>query len=205
MPTPMIKSLAVKANVSIDKVEQAWFDAKKAADVKMDRKNPQYWGLVTVITKRALGLSEGAGASARSLKKWLSEEESYAEQPEMMGPIMLANTFFWMRDAAHSLHLRTKSYSQHMALGALYEDISELMDQLIEAMQGCCGLFSRITPICPAILEDSPDAVSFVNSIYHWLSGPGKDLLPDDSAIKNLYEELIASFLSAKYKLENLS
>ena len=43
---------------------------------------------------------------------------------------------------AHILHLQSKSYSQHMALGAFYEEVGDLMDAFIEAFQGKYGLLT---------------------------------------------------------------
>ena len=37
---------------------------------------------------------------------------------------------------AHVLHLQSKSYSEHMALGTFYEELPGLVDALAEAIQG---------------------------------------------------------------------
>lgn len=44
------------------------------------------------------------------------------------------------RTATHMMHLASKSYAQHMALGHFYEGISSLIDDLAEAYQGINGL-----------------------------------------------------------------
>ena len=58
MPLPQIERLAKKAKVDIAKAEHAWEEAKVIADQKVGRSSKIYWGYVTSITKRKLGLME---------------------------------------------------------------------------------------------------------------------------------------------------
>lgn len=58
MPLPQIERLAKKAKVDIAKAEHAWEEAKMIADQKVGRSSKIYWGYVTSITKRKLGLTE---------------------------------------------------------------------------------------------------------------------------------------------------
>jgi hypothetical protein len=44
---------------------------------------------------------------------------------------------------AHILHFQSLSYSQHMALGAYYDEVSELVDGFVEAFQGKYGLLTK--------------------------------------------------------------
>lgn len=44
---------------------------------------------------------------------------------------------------AHILHFQSLSYSQHMALGAYYDEISDLVDGFVEAFQGKYGLLTK--------------------------------------------------------------
>ena len=52
---------------------------------------------------------------------------------------------FLARDVAHSVHLNTRSYAKHKALGGFYENVIELADDLAEAYQGRHGLIGPIT------------------------------------------------------------
>jgi hypothetical protein len=62
MPSAMLKSLAKKANVSIDKAEGYWKEAKKSAAKTFGTKESNFgdkeWKYVTSIVTRRLGLSE---------------------------------------------------------------------------------------------------------------------------------------------------
>ena len=40
------------------------------------------------------------------------------------------------RNQTHVFHLQTKSYAEHMALGGYYDDISDLIDGVVESYQG---------------------------------------------------------------------
>jgi hypothetical protein len=44
---------------------------------------------------------------------------------------------------AHILHFQSLSYSQHMALGAYYDEVSDLVDGFVEAFQGKYGLLTN--------------------------------------------------------------
>ncbi len=52
---------------------------------------------------------------------------------------------FLARDVTHSVHLNTRSYAKHKALGHFYEDLIELADKFAEAYQGRKGLIGPIT------------------------------------------------------------
>jgi hypothetical protein len=44
---------------------------------------------------------------------------------------------------AHILHFQSLSYSQHMALSAYYDEVSDLVDGFVEAFQGKYGLLTK--------------------------------------------------------------
>ena len=52
---------------------------------------------------------------------------------------------FLARDVAHSVHLNTRSYSKHKALGKFYDEIIDLADKFAEAYQGRHGLIGPIS------------------------------------------------------------
>lgn len=54
MPTAYVKKMAEKHNISVQKSEEYWDRAKKAAKNKGGEEN---WGLVTAIYKQMLGES----------------------------------------------------------------------------------------------------------------------------------------------------
>jgi hypothetical protein len=44
---------------------------------------------------------------------------------------------------AHILHFQSLSYSQHIALGTYYDEVSDLVDGFVEAFQGKYGLLTK--------------------------------------------------------------
>ena len=55
---------------------------------------------------------------------------SVEKSSDMVGLLLRART------VAHTEHWATDSYSRHMALGAFYEGLGELLDRFVESYQG---------------------------------------------------------------------
>ena len=61
MPATVLKSIADKAGVGMDKAEKAWSDAKAAAHKQypdLSEADDKFWAIVTTITKKMLGVKE---------------------------------------------------------------------------------------------------------------------------------------------------
>ena len=60
MPLPALKSLAARAGVSLATAEKRWEDAKKIVKSEYHKleSDPDFWALVTGVTKRSMGLTE---------------------------------------------------------------------------------------------------------------------------------------------------
>lgn len=101
---------------------------------------------------------------------------------------------------AHFMHLQTKSYAQHVALGGYYDEIVDLTDKWAEAYQGKYNIISEY----PADfrLAKEPKAyfaqlVQFVDTI--------RDALPDDKELQNLVDGIADLVVSTLYKIKHLS
>lgn len=104
--------------------------------------------------------------------------------------------------AAHFLHLSTKSYAEHKALGTYYDDILDLADSYAEAFQGHYG----IIPI-NAYIDDfkvQKDAKVYVKGLLKFAQGMREEL-PDDPDLTNIHDEIVGLIAATLYKLENLS
>ena len=104
--------------------------------------------------------------------------------------------------AAHFLHLSTKSYAEHKALGGFYEDILDLADKYAEAFQGHYG----IIPLS-AYIDDfkvQKDAKTYIKGLLQFAKGMRKEL-PDDPDLQNIHDEIVGLIAATLYKLENLS
>ena len=109
---------------------------------------------------------------------------------------------FLARDITHTAHLSTRSFAKHSALGAFYEAVIPLADALAEAYQGRMALIGKI-PL--QSVKESKDIVKFLQGQLGELEAGRKDILPDDSAIQNIIDEIVALYLSTLYKLRFLA
>ncbi len=103
---------------------------------------------------------------------------------------------------ANFLHLSTKSYAEHKALGHFYEDILDLADKWAETYQGHYGLI----PLT-AYLDDfkvQKDAKAYISGLLSFAKG-SRDTLPDDPDLQNIHDEIVGLIASTLYKLTNLS
>lgn len=115
----------------------------------------------------------------------------------------LIAVLFLSRDLAHREHLRTTSYSQHMALGTFYDEVIDLADSLAEAYQGRNGIIDDIP-----LLKDDERKGSIVDMLEKHLSWIEKTrytaVEKTDTALQNIIDEIVSLYLSTLYKLKNL-
>jgi hypothetical protein len=115
----------------------------------------------------------------------------------------LIGHLFLARDVTHSVHLNTRSYAKHKALGKFYENIIGLADDLAEAYQGRHGLIGPITL----------HSAKKTNNVIEFLEDSLKDVEDmrykvcdkDDTAIQNIIDEIVGLYLSTLYKLKFLA
>ena len=108
---------------------------------------------------------------------------------------------FMARDITHREHLKTKSYAQHMALGAFYPAIIELADSIAEAYQGCEGKLITV----PYVKNTATGSIdSILRSHLDWISKNRKKL-SDETSIQNIIDEIVALYQSTLYKLKFLA
>lgn len=109
---------------------------------------------------------------------------------------------FLGREIAHREHLRTKSFSQHMALSTFYNEVVEIADSIAEAYQGRHGIIDKI----PLLDNDMTGSIDVV--LEQQLAAIEKlrytAVERTETAIQNLIDEAVALYLSTLYKLRNL-
>jgi DNA-binding ferritin-like protein len=102
---------------------------------------------------------------------------------------------------AHILHLQTRSFAQHMALGTFYQELPELADQLAEALQGAEGQIIQYPQdyYSPADtpLEELEQLKDYVDQERRAISGR--------TEIQNIIDEISQLIDSTLYKLKFLS
>lgn len=68
------------------------------------------------------------------VKKEGAEENEKKESK--LTPEIIQGKLFYFSDAAHKLHLDTKSFAQHKALNSLYKGLIEFRDDISETLMG---------------------------------------------------------------------
>jgi hypothetical protein len=99
----------------------------------------------------------------------------------------------------HFMHLQTKSFSQHMALGEYYDAIVELTDAWAEAYQGCYDIITGY----PKDFHLATDPVKYLTQIKEFVNDLRKDL-PQDSELNNLVDSIADQIDSTLFKLRFL-
>ena len=121
---------------------------------------------------------------------------------EMIG--RLVATMFLAREYAHRAHLRVTgpgSFAKHSALGEFYNAIIDNADSITEAYQGRHAVIE--IPYLPMIDEEDP--VKALEKLLDDVEKIRYDAVDKkDTAIQNLIDEAVGTFLSALYKLRNL-
>ena len=112
----------------------------------------------------------------------------------------LVSRVFYARNLAHWSHWRTKSYSQHQALGAFYDDVIEALDDLIEAHQGAFDIIGDI----PAPTAKGSDVLPVLTADAEWIEEHHDEICEGNRAVANLLDAVTGVYLSAIYKLRNL-
>ena len=112
----------------------------------------------------------------------------------------LIGHLFLARDVAHSVHLNTRSYAKHKALGKFYPAVVDLADTLAEAYQGRYGL---IGPITLHSAEKTNNIVDFLEDSLKKIKKEREEY--DDTAIQNIIDEIEGLYLSTLYKLKFLA
>lgn len=114
---------------------------------------------------------------------------------------MFVQTLLHSATIAHQLHLQSRSYSEHKALGAFYEEIPDLVDALTESYQGKYGL-----------IEDYPtnyhnasrkNALAYMESLQKFVA-EARGSLPQDSELQNEVDNIANLINSTVYKLRFL-
>jgi len=116
----------------------------------------------------------------------------------------LVGTLFLAREYAHREHLRVTgpgSFAKHSALGEFYTAIIDIADTLTEAYQGR----HDIIDIPYLDMPDGDDPVKVLGQLLDDVEKIRYDAIDKkDTALQNIVDEAVATFLSALYKLRKL-
>ena len=109
------------------------------------------------------------------------------------------SVLFHSATVTHFMHLQTKSFAQHMALGEYYDAIVELADKWAEAFQGRYDIITNY----PKDFHLATDPVKYLTQIKDFVDDLRKDL-PQDSELNNVVDGIADQIDSTLYKLRFL-
>ena len=112
---------------------------------------------------------------------------------------LFAATLLHSATNTHFFHWNTDSFSKHMALGAYYDEIVELTDDLVEAYMGC---YDKITTF-PNVYHQPKEPLKYLTSLKSFVDDARKDL-PQETQIQNIVDEIAQLIDSTLYKLRFL-
>ena len=116
----------------------------------------------------------------------------------MIGKLVME--LFHARTTAHVLHLKSRSYAQHVALQGFYEGIIDLVDGLAEAYQGQHGLIETY----PQKYSQYSDPILLMDDLRECVDECAKGIDPADSNLLNTLDEIRDLIASTAYKLRFL-
>ena len=106
-------------------------------------------------------------------------------------------TLFHSATNTHLLHLQSRSYSQHQALGIYYDAVVDLIDSLIEAYQ---GKNQTIVEYPAGYKPPVSDALTELKSISAYVQA-NRGVVGSDTELQNISDEIQQLIDSTIYKL----
>jgi len=106
---------------------------------------------------------------------------------------------FQVRDQIHLSHLSSKSFSEHVALGDFYSELIDLVDTLVESIQGKYGIQTIVIPSSSKV-----EPIVSLKTLAKLTDGGELYNKVNESWIKNQLDEISQLTYQTIYKLENL-
>lgn len=114
---------------------------------------------------------------------------------------MFITKFISLQNQIRIFHWQTKSYSEHQALGSLYEGLNPLIDEFVEVYLGKNGV-QESTENFDFSLQNygSSNPVAVIdNGIYFLVNEIPAIINPDDTELLNIRDEMVALLNRTKY------
>jgi hypothetical protein len=151
-----------------------------------------YWGSKGPFDTKQKAIQVGQAAHASGFKE--------ANMDGVVGTFV--STLLHSATLTHLMHFKSKSYSEHVVLGAYYDEIPELVDGLVESIQGA---YETIIDPYPAMFGNgnNDDPLAYMISLRNYVRDY-RQQMPQDSEIQNEIDN-VANLLNATvYKLKFL-
>jgi len=126
----------------------------------------------------------------------ISEQKTSKDFSEMISLMLHSRT------QAHTLHLQTKSYPEHMALNGYYDGIGDLIDGLVESYQGKYGIIESYKSYDLVSYKSTESTIKYLQDLCKKIEGL-RDCCKD-SYIQNQIDTVCELINSTLYKLKFL-
>lgn len=151
-----------------------------------------YWGSKGPFDTKQKAIQVGQAAHASGFKE--------ANMDGIVGTFV--STLLHSATLTHLMHFKSKSYSEHVALGAYYDEIPELVDGLVESIQGA---YETIIDPYPAMFGNgnNDDPLAYMISLRNYVRDY-RQQMPQDSEIQNEIDNVANLLNTTVYKLKFL-
>lgn len=151
-----------------------------------------YWGSKGPFATKQKAIQVGQAAHASGFKE--------AEMDNALIGTFIS-TLLHSATLTHLMHFKSKSYSEHVALSAYYEEIPDLVDSLTESIQGA---YETIIEPYPSMFgAGDAEPLAYMISLRNYVRDYRADM-PQDSEIQNEIDSIANLINHTVYKLKFL-
>lgn len=134
-----------------------------------------------------------------------TEKPAEKEEVTKSEPAKFFSKLFESREMAHMYHLQVNgdqgSYAAHNALNAYYEEVIDLIDEVVEIYQGQYDIITDYDVIDTSETK-TKDKIEYFISIAQFIKDTRYTaLLQEDSHLQNIVDEIVALIYKTLYKL----
>ncbi len=97
-------------------------------------------------------------------------------------------------------HLKTDKYSEHIALNEFYEEMPDLVDDLIEAWMGING---KVKEYKNNFTEEKMGTIEYLETLKEFVKNGKEDFMEEDE-LESLCDDILSQIDSTLYKIKEL-
>jgi Family of unknown function (DUF5856) len=145
-----------------------------------------------------------------NLPQIIQPEENKVEQPEPQAlasgtPVAFFSKLFESREMAHIYHLQVNgeegSHAAHKALQKYYEDVLDLIDDLLETYQGQYGIVDGYDVIDTNDTR-TKEKVEYFESLVEFVKHGRKAISAEDTHLHSIIDDIVVLIYRTLYKLK---
>lgn len=150
-----------------------------------------YWGSKGPFDTKQKAIQVGQAAHASGFKEQIMDKT--------IG--IFISTLLHSATLTHLMHFKSQSYSEHVALGAYYDAIPDLVDGLVESIQGAYEMI--IEPYPSMFGTGDAEPLQYMISLRNYVRDY-REQMPQHSEIQNEIDNVANLLNQTVYKLKFL-